>query len=123
MSNRLTTYNSYYGVGKLEASMKIHFDKVAVAFCLILHEGHISKDMEVAHNVFADFDRSGRLIEIQILEVFYIEEPWMSLEAAAKYLHKSKRTLLRRIKDGKISPKKVGREYRIKPQELKKLVS
>jgi excisionase family DNA binding protein len=101
--------------------MKIHFDKLADAFALILQEGRISKDMEIAPNVFAGFDRSGKLIEIQILEVSQIEEPWLSLEAAAKYLHKSQRTLLRWIKDGKIKPNKVGREYRIKPQELKKV--
>lgn len=103
--------------------MKISYDKKADAFSLILKEGRISRDMEIAEGIFAGFDRSGNVIEIQILGVSKLENPWMTLEATAKYLDISQRTLLRWIQSGKLKPKKVGKEYRIKPEELKKLVS
>ena len=103
--------------------MKIVYDKRADALAIVLKKGRISKDVEVAQNVYAGFDRAGNLIEIQLLEVSENELPWFTLEAAAKYLHVSERTLLRWIKSGKIKPSKVGREYRIKPEDLKKIAS
>jgi len=103
--------------------MKITYDKKADAMSIVFHEGKISRDMEVAPNVFAGFDRAGSLVEIQILEVSEAESPWFTLQAAAKHLAVSERTLLRWIKSGKLKPSKVGREYRIKPADLKKLAS
>jgi len=103
--------------------MKISYDKKADAMAIIVKDGRISRDMEITENVFAGFDRAGNLIEIQILNVSKNEHPWFTLDAAARYLDVSERTLLRWIKDGKLKPKKVGREYRIKPEELKKLAS
>ena len=44
--------------------MKISYDKKADAFSLILKEGRISRDMEIAEGVFAGFDRKGDLIEM-----------------------------------------------------------
>jgi excisionase family DNA binding protein len=103
--------------------MRITYDKRADAMAIVLNEGRISRDMEVAPNVYAGFGRSGDLVEIQILEVSNVEAPWFTLEAAAKYLDISERTLLRWIKSGKLKPSKVGREYRIKPADLKKISS
>ena len=103
--------------------MKITYDKQADAMAIVLSEGRISKDVEVAENVYAGFDRKGSIIEIQLLEVSKMEAPWFTLEAAAKYLKVSERTLLRWIKSGKLKPSKVGREYRIKPADLKKIAS
>lgn len=103
--------------------MKISYDKKADAFSILLHEGRVSKDVEIAKNVFAGFDRKGKLLEIQFLEVSDMETPWFTLEAAAKYLDKSERTLLRWIRAGKVKPSKVGREYRLKPEDVKKLAS
>jgi len=88
---------------------------------IIIEKGRISKDIEIAKNVFAGFDRTDRLIEIQLLNVSDHDAPWFTLEAAAKYLDVSKRTLLRWIKVRKLKPSKVGREYRIKPEELQKV--
>jgi excisionase family DNA binding protein len=107
----------------LEARVKISYDKKADALALILRDGRISKDMEIAENVYAGFDRAGNLIEIQLLEVSKGEVPWFTLDAAAKYLNVSERTLLRWIKSGKLKPSKVGREYRIQPGDLKKVAS
>jgi excisionase family DNA binding protein len=103
--------------------MKISYDKEAEAMSIVMSEGRISKDVEVAENVYAGFDRKGALVEIQILEVSKADAPWFTLGAAAKYLNVSQRTLLRWIKNGKLSPSKVGREYRIKPNDLKKIAS
>jgi len=103
--------------------MKISYDKKADALAILFREGRISKDVQVADNVYAGFDRTGKLIEIQLLEVSKNETPWFTLEAAAQYLNVSERTLLRWIKIGKLKPSKVGREYRIKPNELKKIAS
>ena len=103
--------------------MKISYDKAADAMAIVMMDGRISKDVEVAPNVYAGFDRAGHLLEIQILEVSSSEAPWFTLEAAAKYLDVSERTLLRWIKSGKLKPSKVGREYRIKPSDLKKIES
>ena len=103
--------------------MKITFDKKADALAIVFKEGRISKDDEVAKNVFAGFDRGGELVEIQILDISKADKPWFTVEAAAKYLNKSERTILRWIDSGKLRPKKVGREYRINPEDLEKLVS
>jgi excisionase family DNA binding protein len=103
--------------------MKISYDRKADAFSLVLNDGRISKDVELAEGVFAGFDRRGNLIEIQILDVSKNNQPWFTLEAAARHLDVSERTLLRWIKSGKLSPLKVGRQYRIKPEDLKKIAS
>lgn len=84
-------------------------------------DGRISRDQKIAENVFAGFDREGNLLEIQILEISKKDAPWMTLESASKLLGKSERTLLMWIKEGKFKPKKVGREYRILPEDLKKI--
>ena len=103
--------------------MKISYDKKADALSIILNEGRISKDIEVSENIFAGFDRSGQILEVQFLEISKSGRPWLTLEAAAKYLNKSERTLMRWIKAGKLKPKKVGREYRISPKDLENLAS
>ena len=101
--------------------MKISYDKKADALSIVLKNGRVSRDVEVSSNVFAGFDRSGEILEVQFLEVSETGHPWFTLEAAAKYLDKSERTLMRWIKAGKIKPKKVGREYHIDPKDLEKL--
>ena len=103
--------------------MKITYDKSADAIALVFKVDRISKDQELAPHVFAGFNRKGELVEIQILEASKTESPWFTLEAAAKYLDKSERTLLRWIKSGQLKTKKVGNEYRILPEELEKLAS
>lgn len=103
--------------------MKISYDKKADALSIILSKGRVSKDVKISENVFAGFDRSGQILEVQFLEVSKTERPWFTLEAAAKYLDKSERTLMRWIKAGKVKPKKVGREYRIDPKDLENLAS
>jgi excisionase family DNA binding protein len=102
--------------------MKIAMDKKSDALSITFKDGRVSRDQELADGVFAGFDRSGELVEIQILDISTRDRPWFTLEAAAKYLGKSERTLLRWIKDGKLKPKKVGREYHIEPEDLDKLV-
>jgi excisionase family DNA binding protein len=103
--------------------MKIAYDVKADAMSILMNEGKISRDMEIAPNVYAGFDRAGKLIELQILEVSEAEAPWFTLGAAAQILDVSERTLLRWIKSGKLKPSKIGREYRIKPSDLKKIAS
>ncbi len=103
--------------------MRISYDKKADALAIIVRDARISRDMEIAEDVFAGFDRAGNLVEIQLLHVSKNERPWFTLDAAAKYLDVSERTLLRWIKGGKLKPSKVGREYRIKPEDLKKIAS
>ena len=103
--------------------MKITFDKKADALAIVFKVGRVSKDNEIAKNIFAGFDRGGELIEIQILDVSKADRPWFTVEAAAMYVNKSERTILRWIESGKLKPKKVGREYRITPEDLEKLAS
>ena len=103
--------------------MKITFDKKADALAIVFKDGRVSKDEEISKNIFAGFDRAGELIEIQILDISKADKPWFTVEAAAKYINKSERTVLRWIESGKLKPKKVGREYRISPESLEKLVS
>lgn len=101
--------------------MKIEFDPKADAFLIKVADGRVSRDEEIGPNIFAGYDRKGNLIEIQILEVSNRERPWVTLEAAAKYLEKSTRTIERWIKDGTVSAEKIGREYHIPVVELKRL--
>ena len=103
--------------------MKITYDKSADALSIVFKQDRISKDEQFVPNVFMGLNRKGELIEIQILDVSNSESPWFTLEAAAKYLNKSERTLLRWIKSGQLKSQKVGKEYRIFPEELEKLAS
>lgn len=103
--------------------MKITYDKSADALSLVFKKARISKDIPLAKNVFAGMTRTGELVEIQILDISQQEAPWFTLEAAARYLGKSERTLLRWIKSGQLKSKKIGKEYRILPEDLEKLAS
>jgi excisionase family DNA binding protein len=118
--------NEYHSCdpSKMETQMmKITFDKKANALAIVFKNGRVSKDNEITHNIFAGFDRVGELVEIQILDISKADRPWFTVEAAAKYLNKSERTILRWIELGKLKPKKIGREYRISPEDLEKLAS
>jgi excisionase family DNA binding protein len=101
--------------------MRVTYDREADALALELREGRVSKDVKLAENVFAGYDRAGNLVEIQVLDVSKLEQPWISLEAAAKLLGKSTRTVLRWIEAGKISPPKVGRDYRFTAEMVQSL--
>lgn len=101
--------------------MKVSYDKEADAILLRFKEGRVSKDEKLAENVFAGYSREGELLEIQVLEVEAIEPAWISLEAAAKILGKSSRTLLRWIEAGKVNPPKVGRDYRFTAEMIQAL--
>jgi excisionase family DNA binding protein len=103
--------------------MKITYDKTADALSIVFKKDRISEDKKLSENVFAGYNRKGELLEIQILEVSAQELPWFTLEAAAKYINKSERTLLRWIQTGQLKTKKVGKEYRIDPTVLSKLVA
>ena len=103
--------------------MKITYDKSADAFAIVFKKERISRDLELAPNVFAGLSRKGELVEIQILEASKTESPWFTIEAAAKYLGKSERTLLRWIKSGQLKSKKIGKEYHILPDDIEKLAS
>lgn len=103
--------------------MKINYDKEADALSIFFKKGRVSRDEEIAPNVFAGFSRKGDLIEIQILDISKEDNPWFTVESAAVYLGKSPRTILRWIQAGKISPKKVGKEYRISPEDLEDIAS
>lgn len=103
--------------------MKITFDKKADALAIVFKDGRVSKDNQIAKNIFVGFDRAGEVVEIQILDISKSERPWFTVEAAARYLNKSERTILRWIESGKMKPKKIGREYRISPEDLEKLAS
>jgi excisionase family DNA binding protein len=102
--------------------MKITYDKRADAILIRFKEGRVSRDAELSGNVFAGYSREGELLEIQILEVKAIEPAWISLEAAATILGKSTRTLLRWIDAGKVSPAKVGRDYRFTAEMVQALM-
>ena len=103
--------------------MQIKYDEKADALSIVLKDERVSKDTQLAENVFAGYSRKGDLVEIQLLDVSSMDEAWLSLAAAAKILGKSERTLLRWIEAGKLKPKKIGREYRITAQDLKKIAS
>lgn len=49
--------------------MKIDYDKKADALSISVQEGRISRDIELARNIFAGFDCNEKLIEIQFLEI------------------------------------------------------
>jgi len=101
--------------------MKISYDKQGDTLLIQLNEGKISRDAEIGPNTFAAYDRSGMLLEIQIMDVSDQKRPWITLDAAAVYLQKSSRTLERWIKDGKLKAKKIGREFQIDLKEIERL--
>jgi excisionase family DNA binding protein len=101
--------------------MNFSYDKKADAIALILGLGRVTKDVEIAPNVFVGYDKHGNVVEIQILDVSKMKKPWFNLQAAAAILGVSDRTLQRRIEGGVIRPKKVGREYQLTASDLAKL--
>ena len=103
--------------------MRISYDISADALCLEFRKGRIIRDEEISSGVFAGFSRAGELIEIQILDISKDQSPWLTVEAAAKILKKSERTILRWISSGKLRSKKVGKEYRIDPSDLEEVAS
>ncbi len=103
--------------------MEIKYDKSANAICIQFKKGKVSRDVEIHDNVFAGFSRNNELIEIQILDLDSNKSAWITVEAAAKLLEKSERTIIRWIKIGKIRSKKVGREHRINLEEISDLAS
>ncbi len=103
--------------------LKIDFDKSADAVTLVFRSGKVSRDHQVAENVFAGFNKKGELIELQVLDLAESDEVWITVEAAAKILGKNERTLLRWIHSGKIQSKKIGREYRIPLDQIQEMAS
>jgi excisionase family DNA binding protein len=102
--------------------MNFSYDKKADALAFVINPGcQIVRDVEIAPNIFVGYAKDGSVIEIQILDVSQIENPWFNLQAAAAVLGISERTLQRRIEKGLIRPKKVGREYQLTPKDLEKL--
>ena len=102
--------------------MNFSYDKKADAIALVIKTGEkIVRDVEIAPNVFVAYAKDNSVVEIQILEVSQMKNPWMNLQAAASLLGVSERTLQRRIEEGFIKPKKVGREYQLTPKDLEKL--
>lgn len=102
--------------------MNFSYDKKADSFALVINPGGgVVRDEEVAPNVFIGYAKDGSVTEIQITDVSQMENPWLNLQAAAAVLGISERTLQRRIEEGIVSPKKVGREYQLTPTDLEKL--
>lgn len=102
--------------------MNFSYDKKADALAFVINpDGGVVRDIEIAPNVFVGYARDGSVTEIQIVDVSKMENPWFNLQAAAAVLGVSERTLQRRIEEGFINPKKVGREYQLTPKDIEKL--
>lgn len=102
--------------------MNFSYDKKADAIAFVLKPGAgVVRDVEIAPNVIVGYAKDGSVTEIQIMDVSKMDNPWFNLQAAAALLGISERTLQRRIEDGIIKPKKVGREYQLTPKDLEKL--
>jgi excisionase family DNA binding protein len=102
--------------------MNFSYDKKADAIAFVLKPGAgVVRDVEIAPNVFVGYAKDGSVTEIQFVDVSLMENPWFNLQAAAAMLGISERTLQRRIQEGVIKPKKVGREYQLTPKDLEKL--
>jgi len=102
--------------------MNFSYDKKADAIAFVIKPGAwVVRDVEIAPNVFVGYAKDGSVTEIQIVDVSLMENPWFNLQAAAAMLGISERTLQRRIEEGVIKPKKVGREYQLTPKDLEKL--
>ena len=90
--------------------MNFTYDKKADAISFVIKPGAgVVRDVELAPNVMIGYAKDGSVTEIQILQ------------AAAAILGVSDRTLQRRIEEGFINPKKVGREYQLTPKDIEKL--
>lgn len=103
--------------------IKVDFDKDADALTLVLNSGKVTSDKQISENLFAGYNKEGGLVELQILELKDNSDVWITVEAAAKILDRSERTILRWIHSGKIRSKKVGREYRIRIDDIEEMAS
>lgn len=103
--------------------MKLSYDKDADALTIIFRNEKIVKDKFVSENVFAGFSKNGDLVEVQVIDISSSEKTWLTVDATAKILGKSERTILRWIQKGHLPAKKVGKEYRIDPENIGDLAS
>ena len=104
--------------------MNFSYDKKADAMVLVIKPStEVARDVEVAPNVFIGYGADESVVEIQIVEISEMENPWFNMQAAAAMLGVSERTLQRRIQEGVVKPKKVGREFRLSAKDLEKLKS
>lgn len=102
--------------------MNFSYDKKADALAFVINPGgKVVRDVEIAPNIFVGYAKDGSVTEIQVVDVSKMENPWFNLQAAAAVLGVSERTLQRRIEEGLINPKKVGREYQLTTKDLEKL--
>lgn len=103
--------------------MKLSYDKDADALTLVFKKKKIIIDKPVSENVFAGFSKDGDLVELQILDISKADKTWLTVDLAAKILNKSERTILRWIKQGTLTARKVGKEYQISPESISELAS
>mgnify|MGYP003527216458 FL=1 len=102
--------------------MNFSYDKKADALAFVINpNGIVSRDVEIAPNVFVGYAKDGSVTGIQIVDISKMGNPWFNLQAAAAVLGVSERTLQRRIEEGFVSPKQVGREYQFTPKDIEKL--
>jgi excisionase family DNA binding protein len=103
--------------------MKLSYDKDADAFTIVFSKEKVVRDDQISEDVFAGFSKSGSLVEIQVLDVSYNSDVWLTVELVAKILNKSERTILRWIEKGTLPAKKMGKEYRINPEDVQELAA
>jgi excisionase family DNA binding protein len=103
--------------------MKLSYDKDADALTITFKKDKIVKDDEISENLFAGFTQSGALAQIQVLDISESDDAWLTVDLVAKILGKSERTILRWIEKGTLPAKKVGKEYKIKPEYVDELAS
>lgn len=103
--------------------MKISYDKDADALTIILKKEKIVRDEAISENLFAGYTQEGELAEIQVLDISESDETWLTVDLVAKILGKSDRTILRWIEKGTLPAKKVGKEYKIRPESIDRLIS
>ena len=103
--------------------MKLSYDKDADALTITFKNDKITKDKEISENVFAGYSKNGDLAQVQLLEISESDDVWLTVDLAAKALGRSERTILRWINQGTLRAKKVGKEYKIRPEHISDLAS
>lgn len=103
--------------------MKFSYDKTADAIAITFKNVQVVRDEMLVDNIFAGFAKDGSLVQLQILDISDGDDTWLSVELVAKILGKSERTILRWINQGNLKAKKVGKEYKIRPEDIEGLAS
>lgn len=104
--------------------MKIHHD-TEIDYLSIDFSDEIEAKSEYKDGIIVRYNKKGSVIGIDITDSMklFASSDIMTLQEACEFLGISESTMRRRIRDGKVSYTKEGKDYRFKKSDIIKLAA